>query len=77
VSVTLFAAKLIGSVVRDVVVTKDELEGLMANLVVTDGPATGQRRLSDWLTDNASTVGRTYASEVSRHYAPPRQAASS
>ena len=77
VSVALSAAKLIGSVMRDVVVTKDELEGLMANLVVTDGPATGQRRLSDWLTDNASTVGRTYASEVSRHSAPPRQAASS
>lgn len=56
--------------------TKDELEGLMANLVVTDGPATGQRRLSDWLTDNASSVGRTYASEVSRHYAPRRQASS-
>lgn len=69
-AVALSAAKLIGSVVRDVVVTKDELEGLMANLVVTDGPATGQRRLSDWLTDNASSVGRTYASEVSRHYTP-------
>jgi NADH dehydrogenase len=68
-SVALAAAKLIGSVVRDVVVTRDELEGLMTNLVVTDGPSTGQRRLSDWLTDNASTVGRTYASEVSRHYA--------
>jgi NADH dehydrogenase len=75
-SVALSAAKLIGSVVRDVVMTKDELDGLMANLVVTDGPATGQRRLSDWLTDNASTVGRTYASEVSRHYTPQRPTSS-
>lgn len=71
-AVALSAAKLIGSVVRDVVVTKDELEGLMANLVVTDGPATGERSLSDWLADNARSVGRTYASEVSRHYAPRR-----
>ena len=53
---------------RDVVVAKDELEGLMANLVVTDGPSTGRRRLSDWLTENAARVGATYASEVSRHY---------
>ena len=71
-AVALAAARLIGLVVRDVVVTKDELEGLMANLVVTDGPATGQRRLSDWLADHASNVGRTYASEVSRHYARQR-----
>jgi len=41
----------------------------MADLVVTDGPATGHRRLSDWLAENAATVGRRYASEVSRHYA--------
>ncbi len=68
----LAASGLIGLVVRDVLVTKDELEGLMANLVVTDGPATGHRRLTDWLAQNAATVGRTYASEVSRHYARRR-----
>lgn len=68
----LAASRLIGYVVRDVLVTKDELEGLMANLVVTDGPATGHRRLTDWLAQNAATVGRTYASEVSRHYARRR-----
>lgn len=39
----------------------------MANLVTTDGPATGTRRLSEWLTENADGVGRRYASEVSRH----------
>jgi len=64
----LAASRLIGYVVRDVLVTEEELKGLMANLVVTDGPATGHRRLSDWLADNAATVGRRYASEVSRHY---------
>lgn len=62
------AGRLLGLVVRDVAVTRDELEGLMAELVVTDGPATGERRLSEWLTHNADVVGRRYASEVSRHY---------
>ena len=67
-TIALGASRLIGYVTRDVVATKDELEGLMANLVVTDGPETGHRRLSDWLTENAAQVGTTYHSEVSRHY---------
>lgn len=67
-ALALGASRFIGYMVKDVVVTKDELGGLMRNLVVTDGPATGQRRLSDWLTKNAGRVGATYASEVSRHY---------
>ena len=68
-AVALAASRLVGYFVKDVLVTRDELEGLMADLVVTDGPATGHRRLSDWLAENAATVGRRYASEVSRHYA--------
>ncbi len=65
---SFLAASAIGVGVRDVVVTRDELEGLMANLVTTNGPATGTRLLSEWLTENANRVGRRYASEVSRHY---------
>jgi len=66
----LAASRLIGYLVRDVVVTKDELEGLMAGLVATEGPPTGERRLSEWLTENAASVGARYGSEVARHYAP-------
>jgi NADH dehydrogenase len=64
------AGRLLGLIVNDVVVTRDEIEGLMAGLVVTDGPSTGQRRLTAWLTSNADVVGRRWASEVSRHYRP-------
>lgn len=67
-AVALAAASTIGRVVGDVVVTREELEGLMAELVTTDGPATGTRRLTEWLTQNASVVGRRYASEIGRHY---------
>lgn len=67
-TVALAAASAIGRVVGDVVVTRDELDGLLAELVTTDGPATGSRRLSDWIRRNADTVGDRYASEVSRHY---------
>jgi uncharacterized protein YbjT (DUF2867 family) len=67
-AVALVAASAIGRLVGDVLVTKDELEGLMAELVTTDGPATGSRRLTEWLQVNAATVGTRYASEVGRHY---------
>ena len=63
----LAAAAAIGRVVGDVVVTRDELEGLMAELVTTEGPATGTRRFpSGWRRTLPSSA--SYASEVSRHY---------
>jgi hypothetical protein len=67
----LTAATAIGRLVGDVVVTKDELDGLMAELVTTEGPATGTRALTEWLAQNAAVVGKRYASEVSRHYRSP------
>ncbi len=54
-AVALGAAAGIGWVVGDVVVTREELDGLMAGLVTTEGPATGTRRLSAWLTQKADT----------------------
>jgi uncharacterized protein YbjT (DUF2867 family) len=66
--VTLMFATVLGTLVRDVVLTEDELRGLMDGLVATDGPSTGARRVSDWLARHADEVGRVYASELSRHY---------
>ena len=68
--IALAAAAVIGRAVGDVLVTRDELKGLMAELVTEEGPATGSRRLSEWLVQNEKLVGRRYASEVSRHYRP-------
>jgi uncharacterized protein YbjT (DUF2867 family) len=66
--VALALATVVGLLVRDVLVTGDELTGLAAELVVTEGPATGTVRLSEWLAEHASEVGRGYASELTRHY---------
>jgi uncharacterized protein YbjT (DUF2867 family) len=66
--VSLAAASALGLVVRDVLVTGDEVAGLMAELVATEGPATGAVRFSDWLADHADDVGCEYASELVRHY---------
>ncbi|MCX6008472.1 MAG: NmrA family NAD(P)-binding protein [Chloroflexi bacterium] len=64
----LFLARLIGYMVKDVVITKDEINGLMSNLLVSDSPPTGHTRLSKWLEQNTNTVGATYISDLKRHY---------
>ena len=67
-TLALWASRAIGVLLRDVVLTSDEVKGLMADLLVTEGPATGETRLSDWLQAHAAQVGRRYANEVARHY---------
>ena len=48
--------------------TKEEVQGLMANLLIASQPPLGQTHLADWLEQNRDTVGRRYASELRRHY---------
>ena len=62
----LAVARLIGLVVGDVVVTPEEVAGLMRSLLVTSSPASGNTRLSQWVTDNGETLGRGYSSELAR-----------
>jgi uncharacterized protein YbjT (DUF2867 family) len=64
----LFLGRLIGCIVRDVVITKDEIGGLMSNLLVSDDPPVGQTRLSEWLEKNSNSVGLKYLSDLERHY---------
>lgn len=64
----LFLSRFIGYVVGDVVLTREEVDGLLANLLVSGGPPTGRTRLSEWLAQHADTVGANYASEVKKHY---------
>lgn len=64
----LILSRFIGYFVRDVVLTRDEMEGLMANLLISQGPPTGTTRLTDWLDANAALLGTRYASELDRHY---------
>jgi NADH dehydrogenase len=60
--------RLLGSIVGDVILTREEIEGLMADLLVSKQPATGQTRFNPWLANNASVLGTRYASELQRHY---------
>jgi len=67
-SLVRLASWILGKLVHDVVLTKDEVSALMANLLVSKQPPTGKTSLRAWLHDNAKTIGARYASELGRHY---------
>ena len=58
--------KLIGAWHHDVFITREEIAGLMAGLLDSNGPATGQTRLSAWAEQQTASLGRSYASELRR-----------
>jgi uncharacterized protein YbjT (DUF2867 family) len=65
---TLALGDIVGLFVRDVVLTRQELEGLMQELLVSQEPPRGARRLDDWLLRSTDSLGRSYASELRRHF---------
>ncbi len=67
-SLLLGSARLIGLFVGDVVLTQDEIRGLMSNLLVSSEAPRCRTRLEAWLAANRSSVGVRYASELNRHF---------
>lgn len=67
-AVSLALTGLVGLLIRDVVLTRDEIDGLTASLLTSDGPATGTTSLSEWLDANGEALGRRYVSELSRNF---------
>ena len=60
------AAWVLGKFLRDVVLTRDEVKGLMGDLLCVDSPPAGQTKLTDWAREHADSLGRRYASELAR-----------
>jgi len=60
------AGRVLGMLVGDVVITKDEIEGLMGDLLYVDSPPTGTTVLTEWVKEHADTLGRKYTSELAR-----------
>ncbi len=64
----LWFARAVGALSGDILLTAEEVEGLMRNLLVSAQGPTGRTRLGDWLLRNAHRVGGTYFSELDRHF---------
>jgi NADH dehydrogenase len=60
------AGWVLGLVLRDVLITRDEIEGLMQGLLATASPPVGHVKLSAWARQHAETLGRHYATELGR-----------
>jgi NADH dehydrogenase len=56
----------VGKFMRDIMITREEVKGLMAGLLCTNSPPAGATRLTDWARQHADTLGVHYASELAR-----------
>ena len=61
-------SSVLGFFLRDVLLTGEEYRAMAAGLADTDGPATGQVSVAQWVLDHGDTLGRFYANEIDRHF---------
>jgi uncharacterized protein YbjT (DUF2867 family) len=66
--IVLLTAKLLGLVVRDVVLTADEIRELTSSLLTSAQTPLGTIRVSDWVREHADALGRRWSSELARNY---------
>jgi NADH dehydrogenase len=64
----LLAAQFLSLFVKDVILTPEEVDGLMGNLLVSKEPARGKIAFKDWLASSRDAIGMKYASELKKHY---------
>jgi uncharacterized protein YbjT (DUF2867 family) len=67
-ALTMLAARTLGIALRDVVLTRDELDALTAGLLVSHTEPLGKTSFRGWLADAAPWLGRVYLSELRRNY---------
>ncbi len=58
--------RLLGALVGDVMITREEIQGLMSGLLYVDAPPAGTTALTEWVKAHADQLGRRYTSELAR-----------
>ena len=59
-------ARMAGWTLGDVLLTREEIAGLMAGLLAVDTPPTGKTKLTEWAKANAGVLGVSYSNEIAR-----------
>jgi NADH dehydrogenase len=67
-TVSLATARVAGLVLRDVILTRDELGMLKAGLLVSHEEPLGTGSFREWVPANGDSLGRKYASELRRNF---------
>ncbi|MBL7127980.1 MAG: NAD(P)H-binding protein [Ignavibacteria bacterium] len=65
-SLGYITGKIIGFFMNDIMITREEIKGLMRELLYVDEPPTGTTKLTEWTKKHADTLGRKYTSELMR-----------
>ena len=60
------AGWILGKCVGDVMITREEIKGLMDDLLYVDSPPSGTTTLTGWIQEHADSLGKKYASELAR-----------
>jgi NADH dehydrogenase len=61
-------AGVVGWFVRDVIITREEVEGLLGELLISHEPARCETSLREWIEKNRDQLGCRYLSELALHY---------
>jgi NADH dehydrogenase len=65
-SLGLLGGRILGLLVGDVVITREEIEALMEGLLYVNDKPKGKVKLSQWASENRETLGKNYFHELSR-----------
>jgi NADH dehydrogenase len=65
-------AGILGTALRDTLLTADEYRAMADGLADSAGPATGPTVFTDWVREHGADLGRRYASEIGRHFTAGR-----
>jgi NADH dehydrogenase len=70
-SIGYWVGRALGAVTHDVMITRDEIRGLMADLLHVTSPPTGTTALTEWARAHRAVLGLRYASELARRSRRP------
>jgi NADH dehydrogenase len=65
-SLAYYLGFAVGKVLGDVVITRDEIRGLMDGLLYVESQPLGETALTEWATRHHSVLGMRYTSELAR-----------
>ena len=66
--------KVVGAILRDRVITRAEIKGLMRGLMATDAEPLGKIKFSEWVATNGADLGVKYHNDLKeRKYTDPRE----
>ncbi len=60
------AGLIVGKLLHDVTITREEIRGLMSDLLYTGSSPVGTTRLSEWAKANSDALGKKYSNELKR-----------